>query len=109
LNARFRFKAAGDTQPNLELLEAADPLVLRLSGLRITDIKNISHAPIEYTHPYEMKIGNPSEICEVFDKIFDPCALTPFWTRKHGADDFKQEGIQTCNQKYLDHMRAHWN
>ncbi|KAF5969542.1 heterokaryon incompatibility (het-6OR allele) [Fusarium coicis] len=81
LNARFKFKAAGDTKPNLELLKTDDPLVLRLSGLHITEIRSISHAPIEYIYPYQKPLEQQSELCQVFDKIFDPCALSPFWSR----------------------------
>ncbi|KAM0549854.1 hypothetical protein ACHAPJ_009296 [Fusarium lateritium] len=109
LNARFKFKAAGDTKPNLELLKTTDLLVLRLSGIHITEIKRISHFPIEYFYPYQRQIGFRGEMPEVFDKIVDPCGLTPFWTRKYGADDFKQESMQACGQKYRDHMGSHWN
>ncbi|KAF5019388.1 hypothetical protein F66182_8588, partial [Fusarium sp. NRRL 66182] len=110
LDARFAFRAAGDTKPDFELLETSDPLVLQLSGLCITQVKSISHAPIEYMYPYQPAApGVRDPMADVFDKILDPCATTPFWTRKYVADDFRQESIQTCNQKYLDHMGAHWN
>ncbi|KAF4339634.1 heterokaryon incompatibility (het-6OR allele) [Fusarium beomiforme] len=109
LNARFKFKAAGDTKPDLELLKTDDPLILRLSGLHITEIKSISHAPIEYMYPYHGSAEEKSELCQVFDKIFDPCALSPFWSNKHSIDDFWTESIENCNMKYLDHMRSHWN
>ncbi|KAJ4252017.1 hypothetical protein NW762_011318 [Fusarium torreyae] len=109
LNARSKFKAAGDTKPDLELLKTTDPLVLRLSGIHVTEIKRISHFPIEYFYPYQQQIGFRGEMPEVFDKIIDPCGLTPFWTRKNGADDFRQESMQACDGKYRDHMRSHWN
>ncbi|RKL25729.1 hypothetical protein BFJ68_g356 [Fusarium oxysporum] len=109
LNARFKFKAAGETKPDLDLLKTDDPLVLRLSGLHITEIKNISHAPIEYIYPYQSPVEKQSELSQVFDKIFDPCALSPFWSRNHSPDGFKTESNETCNMKYLDHMRSHWN
>ncbi|KAF4424738.1 hypothetical protein F53441_14220 [Fusarium austroafricanum] len=109
LNARFKFKAAGDTKPDLELLKTNDPLVLQLSGIHVTEIKCISHAPIEYLYPYRGPKDDQSELSQVFDKIFDPCALSPFWTSKHGADNFKEEKTETCSMKYMDHMRAHWN
>ncbi|KAM0208638.1 hypothetical protein ACHAQI_006841 [Fusarium lateritium] len=108
LNNLFKFNAAGDTKPNMGLLDTDDPLLLRLSGLQITEIKKITQAPIEYIYPYHGTSENQSEISQVFDKMFDPCSLTPFWSRKHRKDDFKYESIQTCNQKYIDHMRAHW-
>ncbi|KAG5811104.1 hypothetical protein H9Q74_006174 [Fusarium xylarioides] len=107
LNARFKFKAAGDTKPDLELLKTDDPLVLRLSGLHITEIRSISHAPIEYIYPYQKPVEEQSELSQVFDKIFDPCALSPFWSRNQTADGFKTESNETRNMKYLDHMRAH--
>ncbi|EKJ74980.1 hypothetical protein NXS19_008494 [Fusarium pseudograminearum] len=108
LNACLRFKAAGDTTPNLELLKTDDPLILRLSGLRITEIKKISFVPIEYMYPYQGSFDNKQEICKVLHQILDPCGLTPFWTRRNSAGDILQKTVQECNQKYIDHMNSHW-
>ncbi|RGP60616.1 hypothetical protein FSPOR_10583 [Fusarium sporotrichioides] len=108
LNACFKFEAAGDTKPDLELLKTNDPLTLQLSGLRVTDIKKISCAPIEYMYPYQGSFDNKQEICQVFHQILDPCGMTPFWTRRNNAGDILQKTIQECNQKYIDHMNSHW-
>lgn len=108
LNALFKFKAAGDTKPDLELLHTDDPLVLRLSGLRITEIKKISCAPIEYMYPYQGTFENQTEIRQVFHQILDPCGLTPFWAQRNTAGDILKRSIQECNQKYIDHMNSHW-
>jgi hypothetical protein len=108
LNARFTFNAAGDTKPDLELLQTEDPLVLRLSGLRVTEIKKISCIPIEYMYPYQGSFENQQEICKVFHQILDPCGLTPFWTQRNSPGDILQKSIQECSQKYMDHMNSHW-
>ncbi|KAL6912771.1 hypothetical protein FSST1_010531 [Fusarium sambucinum] len=108
LNACFKFKAAADTKPDLELLKTDDPLILRLSGLRITEIKKISCVPIEYMYPYQGSFDNQQEICKVFHQILDPCGLTQFWTRRNSAGDILQRTIRECNQKYIDHMNSHW-
>ncbi|KAI1062822.1 hypothetical protein LB507_005731 [Fusarium sp. FIESC RH6] len=108
LNTLFKFKASGETKPDLTFLETEDALVLRLSGLRITEIKKISCIPIEHMYPYQNASQNRKEICQVLHQIIDPCGLTPFWARRNTSGEILQKSIQECNMKYGDHMNSHW-
>ncbi|KAF4980028.1 hypothetical protein FZEAL_3890 [Fusarium zealandicum] len=107
LVSQFKFSAAGETRPDVELLNTSDSLVLRLSGHRVSEIAAISHAPIEYIYPYAHDNGERSDISAVFDKIFDPCGFTEFWTFK-SIDNTKDNTVKNARNKYIDHVRAHW-
>ncbi|KAJ4191949.1 hypothetical protein NW755_004084 [Fusarium falciforme] len=103
LNARFKFSAGGKTKPNNDLLKISDPLVIRLSGHYVSKIAAISHYPIDYLYPFTHDNGEQSDICAVFDKLFDPCGFTGLWTLKPN-----DETVEKARHKYEDHVIAHW-
>ncbi|EEU43137.1 uncharacterized protein NECHADRAFT_83581 [Fusarium vanettenii 77-13-4] len=104
LNARFKFSAGGKTKPNNDLLKTSNPLIIRLSGHYVSEIAAISHYPIEYLYPFAHDNGEQSDICAVFDKLFDPCGFTGLWTLKPN-----DETVEKARHKYEDHVIAHWN
>ncbi|KAM0435864.1 hypothetical protein ACHAPT_002755 [Fusarium lateritium] len=103
LNARFKFTAGGKTKPNIDLLKTSDPLMIRLSGHYVSKIAAISRYPIEHLYPFKHANGEQSDICAVFDKIFDPCGFTGLWTLKPN-----DETVEKARVKYRDHVFAHW-
>ncbi|RTE80853.1 hypothetical protein BHE90_004666 [Fusarium euwallaceae] len=104
LNSRFKFSAGGKTRPNNNLLETSNPSVIRLSGHYVSEIVAISHYPIEHLYPFAHDNGEQSDICAVFDKLFDPCGFTGLWTLKPN-----DETVEKARHKYQDHVGAHWN
>ncbi|KAJ3549234.1 hypothetical protein NM208_g611 [Fusarium decemcellulare] len=107
LDARFKFRASGDSKPDIELLKSSNPMILQLSGLRVSQISAISAVPIEYLYPYRNDNGEQSEISAVLHKLLDPCGLTGFWSLKPNIEETENK-VQTARTKYNDHMRAHW-
>lgn len=104
LNTRFKFSASGKTKPNMDLLKTSGPLRIRLSGHYVSEIAAISHYPIEHLYPFAHDNGEQSDICAVFDKLFDPCGFTGLWTLKPN-----DETVEKARQKYRDHVIAHWD
>lgn len=108
LQAQFNFHAAGDSSPDLTLLDTpAKPLTLRLRGRQVSHITALSHAPIEAIYPYRKEPSERGDLESVFHKILDPCGVTGFWGIKSIKDEGEDTRINGQNE-YADHVRAHW-
>ncbi|KAK7419698.1 hypothetical protein QQZ08_010785, partial [Neonectria magnoliae] len=107
LEAQFDFQASGDQSMKLPPLIASEPLVLRLSGRKVSTIRNIGHFPINYMFPYSEFEEERSEISTVFDRIFDPCASAGFWIVSSNQNDPKSS-TEKLRIEYQDHLQSHW-
>ncbi|KAJ9602665.1 hypothetical protein H2200_012859 [Cladophialophora chaetospira] len=83
LEAHSKFRAAGNTAPDLDLLKLdhdaseSDGLVIRLKGYRVGEIEDIQHLSLENQDSAATLVA--SELFECFHSIFDPSNTEEHW------------------------------
>ncbi|CAG9954361.1 unnamed protein product [Clonostachys rosea f. rosea IK726] len=102
-----RFHAASSREVDVTLLQSSEPLVLDLSGRRVSRISALGHIPMELFNPYTMDMDERPDLPFVIDKILDPCGYTGFWSLRTVFSE-KENTRARGQREYGDHLNSHW-
>ena len=106
-SASSRYKAAGDTIPDRELLslqQESSPMTLYLTGRIVGTIRSIGPFPF---YESDTRSAHPG-ILEAYESIFDPANRYTIWTTALQRDlSLETDDSDRIERYQIDHLRAH--